>query len=116
WQKGSHSLNIGGLFANYTLWQENQQIVPRLGFEVITGDPALGVFSDTANFPGASTAAIANARRLYAILTGRVSQILGNARLDEAAKYNYLGLGVQRARQQQVGLWLQDSWHMGPNL
>ena len=115
WQKGSHSINIGGLLANYTLWMENQQIVPELRFDVITGDPAEAMFV-TANFPGASAAAIANARRLYAILTGRVSQILGNARLDDAGKYQYLGQGLQRARQQQVGLWLQDSWHVGPNV
>lgn len=115
WQKGSHSFNIGGLLANYTLWQKNQQIIPELRFDVITGDPAEAMFV-AANFPGASTAAIANARRLYAIMTGRVSQILGTARLDDAAKYNFLGQGIQRARQQQVGLWLQDSWHMGPNV
>jgi len=115
WQKGSHSFNIGGLFANYTLWQQNQQIVNELRFDVITGDPAEAMFV-AANFPGASTAAIANARRLYAIQTGRVSQILSNARLDDSAKYNLLGQGIQRARQQQVGLWLQDSWHMGPNI
>ena len=115
WQKGSHSFNIGGLLANYTLWQKNQQIVPELRFDVITGDPAEAMFV-TANFPGASTAAIANARRLYAIMTGRVSQILGTARLDDSGKYNLLGQGIQRARQQQVGLWLQDSWHMGPNV
>ncbi len=72
WQKGSHSFNIGGLFANYTLWQENQQIVPELRFDVVTGDPAEAMFV-AANFPGASAAAITNARRLYAILTGRVS-------------------------------------------
>ena len=115
WQKGAHSFNIGGLLANYTLWQQNQQIVPELRFDVITGDPAEAMFV-AANFPGASTAVIANARRLYAIMTGRVSQILGTARLDDAAKYNFLGQGIQRARQQQVGLWLQDSWHMGPNV
>jgi hypothetical protein len=115
WQKGSHSFNIGGLLANYTLWQENQQVVPELRFDVITGDPAESMFV-VGNFPGASNAAITNAKRLYAILTGRVSEIRSNARLDDTAKYQLLGQGIQRARQQQVGLWLQDSWHMGPNL
>ena len=115
WQKGSHSFNIGGLLANYTLWQQNQQIVNELRFDVLTGDPAEAMFV-AANFPGASAAAINNAKRLYAIQTGRVSQILSNARLDDAAKYNLLGQGIQRARQRQVGLWLQDSWHMGPNV
>jgi hypothetical protein len=115
WQKGSHSINLGGLFANYTLWQENQTIVPELRFDVLTGDPADSMFV-TGNFPGASNAAITNAKRLYAILTGRVSEIRSTARLDDSAKYQDLGQGIQRARQQQIGLWLQDSWHASPNL
>jgi hypothetical protein len=115
WQKGSHSLNIGGSFTTFELWQENQTITPEINFDVLTGDPALAMFTG-ANFPGASTTNITNAQRLYAILTGRVSQIQGNARLNESTnKYEYLGEGVQRAQQRQVGLWWQDSWHMGPN-
>ena len=115
WQKGSHSINMGAMSADYTLWQQNQQVVTELRFDVIDGDPALAMFVP-ANFAGASNAQIANARRLYAVLTGRVSQILSNARLDEAAKYQLLGQGEQRAHQRQAGLWLQDSWHVNPNL
>jgi hypothetical protein len=115
WLKGSHSFNAGGSFATYTLWQENQQIVPELRFGVVQGDPAEPMFT-TANFPGASTTNLNNARALYAILTGRVSEVRGTARLDETNdQYVYLGEGVQRAQQRQVGLWLQDSWHMSPN-
>ena len=36
-----------------------------------------------ANFPGASTANLTDARRLYALLTGRVTAINGTARLNE---------------------------------
>jgi hypothetical protein len=69
------------------------------------------------NFPGASTTNLTNARALYAILTGRVSEVRGVARLDEATgKYVYGGNGVQRARQRQIGLWLQDSWHVRPDV
>ena len=115
WQKGAHSFNIGGMSANFTLWQQNKQVVPELRFDVITGDPAESMFV-AANFAGASNAQIANARRLYAILTGRVSEIRGTARLDESDTYQLLGQGEQRARQRQIGLWLQDSWHVSPNL
>jgi hypothetical protein len=70
----------------------------------------------TANFPGASATNLNNARALYAILTGRISEVRGVARLNEATgQYEYLGEGIQRARQRQLGLWLQDSWHMTPN-
>jgi hypothetical protein len=115
WQKGSHSLNIGGAFTTFELWMKNQTIVPQIDFDVVQGDPALAMFT-TANFPGASTTNVTNAQRLYAMLTGRVSQVSGTARLNEkTGKYEYLGEGIQRAHQRQVGLWLQDSWHMGPN-
>lgn len=115
WLKGSHSINIGGSFASYELWQQNQTIVPELRFGVVQGDPAESLFV-AANFPGASTTNLTNARALYAILTGRISEVRGVARLDEASnQYVYGGQGTQRARQRQIGLWLQDSWRMGPN-
>jgi hypothetical protein len=115
WQKGSHSINIGGNFTNYTLWQQNQQIVPELRFGVVSGDPAESLFNAT-NFPGASTTNLDRARGLYAILTGRVNEVRYSARLnEETGLYEALGEGVQRVRQRQVGLWLQDSWRMRPN-
>ena len=101
---------------NYQLWNKGQQIVPELRFDVVTGDPAEAMFNNAANFPGASAASITAARQLYAILTGRVSEVRGIARLNEATvRYEYLGQAIQRARQRQVGLWLADSWRMGPN-
>jgi len=101
WQKGSHTLNFGGSFAQFDLWMDNQQIVPELRFGVVQGDPAVGMFNQT-NFPGASTANLTAARALYAILTGRVSEVRGVARLSEdIGQYEYLGRGTQRARQRQ---------------
>jgi hypothetical protein len=115
WQKGSHSLSIGGAFSNFEIWLENQQIVPELRFGVEQGDPAEAMFV-AANFPGASTAAITNARRLYGVLTGRVREVRGIARLNGNNEYEYNGLGRQVARQREIGLWLQDSWRMRPDL
>ena len=116
WQKGSHSVNAGGSFTQFELRQENQNMVPELRFGVVQGDPADALFVQ-ANFPGASATNINNARALYAILTGRISEVRGVARLnEETGRYEYLGQGVQRARQRQLGFWLQDGWHVGPNL
>ena len=81
WQKGSHSLNMGGLFSHFDLWMDNQQVIPELRFDVLQGDPSELMFT-AANFQGASTTNLTNARRLYAILTGRVSEIRGTARLN----------------------------------
>jgi Carboxypeptidase regulatory-like domain len=115
WQKGSHSINIGGSFTDFQIWLDNQQVVPELRFEVVQGDPAEQLFGP-ANFQGASTTQITNARRLYAILTGRVSEVRGIARLNENNEYQYLGNGRQMARQRELGFWLQDAWRLRPNL
>jgi hypothetical protein len=115
WQKGSHSLSIGGAFSNFEAWIEDQQLVPELRFGVEQGDPAEAMFV-AANFPGASATAITNARRQYAILTGRVSEVRGIARLNDRNEYEFNGLGRQLARQQEIGLWVQDSWRMRTNL
>src|SRR5262245_35348463 len=64
WQKGGHSINVGGSFTQFVLWQQNQNVVPELRFDVLTGDPAESMFT-TGNFPGASAANLTNARRLY---------------------------------------------------
>jgi hypothetical protein len=116
WQKGSHSINTGAAYAQFDLWQDQQQLVPELRFDVLQGDPAESLFVG-ANFPGASATNLTNARRQYAILTGRVSQVLGIARLNEdTEQYEYLGLGTQRAVQRQVSFWAQDSWRMRSNM
>ena len=52
----------------------------------------------TTNFPSASTTNLADARALYAVLTGRVSPINADARLNEnTGKYVYLATGSSAA-------------------
>ena len=116
WLKGSHSISMGGSWTQYTLWARNSALLPAIDFDVVSGDPALGLFT-TANFPGASSTNVTAARRLYAMLTGRVSRINGDARLNEATgEYDYMGTGIQRARMREAGLFLQDAWRPRPNL
>ncbi len=46
-----------------------------------------------------------------------MSDVRGVARLNEdAGQYEYLGQGVQRAQQRELGLWAQDAWRMRSNL
>ena len=86
-----------------------------LGFDT-TNDPANGMFT-TAFFPGAAGGDLTNARNLYALLTGRVTSITSNARLDGATgQYVYLGVGQTDEQQDEFGLFIQDSWRMRPNL
>ncbi|HXH05015.1 MAG TPA: TonB-dependent receptor [Vicinamibacterales bacterium] len=116
WLKGSHALSFGASFTDYTLWLRNQTLVPTIRFGVVPGDPAEVMFTP-ANFPGASAADLARARAHYAVLTGRVSEVLGNARIDESTgEYVYLGAAVQRARMRDLGFWAQDAWRLRTDL
>jgi Carboxypeptidase regulatory-like domain len=116
WLKGKHGLAFGVSATQGRLWLQNQTMVPEMQFGIASGDPAAGMFT-TANFPGASTANLNNARALYALLTGRVSQINGNARLNESNnQYEYLGNGFQRGTMWQWGFYAQDNWRVRNNL
>jgi len=115
WVRGSHNLSLGGSWTQVDLWLKNQTLVPTINFGIATGDPAEGLFTAN-NFQGASTTNLNSARALYAVLTGRVTSITGASRFNEETnKYQYLGLGVQRARMREMGFYIQDSWRWKPN-
>lgn len=117
WLRGSHSFQMGGSFAGVLNRLNGYTVAPQidLGFDTNT-DPAAAMFS-TANFAGASTANLNAARALYAVLTGRVTAIPGNARLDSATgKYVYNGDLAQKSRQSLFAAYLQDSWRASPTL
>ena len=118
WQKGSHSVNIGGSL--HELRAVAGEPAGRAGaaFRRGPGRSGGGDVQHAANFPGASTTHRSTAARLYAILTGRVSEVRGIARLNETT--GAVPATSVRARSARgsgkSGFWLQDSWRMGPNL
>ncbi len=112
WLKGKHNLTMGLAFTQYNVWLKNSNLVPRIAFGVLAGDPANSFFS-AANFPGASSTNITAASNLYALLTGRVASVTGDARLDEASgQYQYMGVGIQRSRMRETGFYVQDAWRL----
>lgn len=116
WQRGSHSLSLGWSVTRGDVWLRNQRQVPTMILGMATGDPADAMFS-TANFPGASATDLTNARNLYAVLTGRVTDLTYDARIGtDGEKYNILGESLQEGRMWQLGFFLQDGWRMRPNL
>ena len=123
--KGTHTLNVGGSFLRINSFTEaaSTQIIPQVVFGLATGDPintgSTSIFTNTgatANFPGANTTQLGDARALYAYLVGRVSSIARSASLDgETGKY------IQDAfreynHQNEFALYVQDSWKFRPNL
>jgi len=116
WLKGAHNISMGGSFTHVGLWAYNQTVVPQVNFGVATGDPADAMFNTT-NFPGASATNLADARALYSVLTGRITAINANARLDEnTGNYVYLAPGVQRGQLHEFGGFIQDQWRARDNL
>ena len=98
------------------MWLLTQTRVPSISFSLPNGDPALTMFS-AANFPGSSSGQRNEARDLYAVLTGHISQIGGTARLDAATgRYVYNGDSRQEGRLREFDLFFQDNWKVKPNL
>ena len=117
WQRGRHSVTVGGEAFLGRAWDDSQTVVPgiNLGFST-ANDPAAGLFS-TANFPGASTGQLGDARLLYAVLTGRVASVTGQATLNaETNKYEFLGNRRRHGKLDNYSTFVQDSWRVTPTL
>jgi hypothetical protein len=117
WLRGSHSFTMGGSYAGVLnrLDEFDEVTTLTLGFDT-NNDPAAGLFG-AANFPGASATQLTEARNLYAVLTGRISTLGNEARLDSASgEYVYNGLFSQKSRQTSLAAFFQDSWRVSPTL
>jgi hypothetical protein len=117
WQRGSHSLSFGAEWQRATASESAQQIVPgiNLGFTQAS-DPANFMFNAT-NFPGISANDMNDARALYAMLTGRVSSITGQAALDpNTNKYVAFAPRTREGRMDTFSGFVQDSWRATPTL
>ncbi len=115
WQKGSHSITTGAEMTQVDLWLKNQSMTPVVSFDVLSGDPALAMFT-AANFPGSASADVTAARNLYATLTGRISSVTATSRLGVDGKYIYAGEAIQRGRHREFDVFLQDNWRARPDL
>jgi len=116
WLKNKHSFSMGASVTRADVWLRNQQQVPTLTLSMATGDPADAMFTG-ANFPGASSTDLTNAKQMYAVLTGRVSAIGREARIGEDGEtYTILGDSYQQGRLWDMGFHLQDSWRWTPTL
>lgn len=128
WARGAHNLSFGGSYTRINLFSQGLgAVVQNVGFGIASGagnqDPAFPQFDPgtngqgKANFPGASDAQIGQAGAIYATLTGRVTSVGGTAVRDEkTGKFAYNGAFVQRAQQEEFGLFAQDTWRLRPNL
>jgi hypothetical protein len=120
WLKGNHNLTGGVSWSNFNVWAKNSTLVPQLTTGLLTADPAQQVITSAAlqaaTGVAPSAAQLGQAQALYAFLTGRVSQIQADARLNESTgEYEYVGVGLQRSQMRETGFFVQDSWRWKPN-
>jgi hypothetical protein len=122
WQKGQHALSFG--FSAYReqdhYWNGPEPARINLGMD--TGDPAYNALTDAGSYqplPFANTTQQGSARSLYALLTGRITFITGMYKYDKSAN-SYLQKPLQHFDLNEVakagGLFIQDGWHLLPNL
>jgi hypothetical protein len=113
WIRGNHSFNFGATATRIAFWQQLSTVVPSPIFTTnSTLDPnPVNAFS----FLPATQQA--GASQLYAVLSGRMTALNANARLDETSnKYSYLGALISRAHSLEWGAFAQDSWRVRPNI
>ena len=124
WVKGNHSLNYGAALNQYNTYALSiSRVVPAIAFAFNPSDPAnsSGMFTNCTAIQAGSVCPtgtnLTNAQSMYAMLTGRLTSITGDAFVDEqSGKYAFLGPYVERVRQRTMGYYAQDSWRYRPNL
>jgi hypothetical protein len=124
WVKGAHTATFGGSFTRIGLFSQiaTAGIVPSVTFGLgpSTGsntDPAQAVFQVGNNFPGASQTQVNAAAGIYAFLTGRTTSVTNTlVRNEVSGSLAPFGDLIQRAHQQEFGIFAQDSWRFRPNL
>jgi len=116
WIRGKHSVMFGGSMVQADVWLQNQTLIPTANFGVLATEPAAAMFVG-ANFPGASATDITTAQNLYAMLTGRVTSLVGDARINTAGdQYVPLGLSRAQGRMREFDFYVADQWRMTTNL
>jgi hypothetical protein len=119
WVKGKHTLKFG-VSEIYTRFYESDYYqnsgVLNYSLGISTNDPINSVFV-AGNFPAIQTTTLATPAALYAILTGRVSQIQGFQNINEKTRqYEKFAPLVYRENYASWGTYFQDSFRVSPAL
>lgn len=116
WLKGNHNMQFGGTMVQADVWLASQTLVPTAEFGIIAGEAADTIFNAT-TLPGSSTTDQTQAKNLYAILTGRLTRLTGNATINGGGDaYNLLGKSRAAGRMREFNVFASDSWRVNPSL
>jgi hypothetical protein len=118
--RGNHAISFGGNFRD-TQWRDRSFDgtgsggflgLPRYSLGVATGDPIANIFNAT-TMPGLVTADQGAAGSLYALLTGRISQVQTGAVVDVTTRqYSQSVFRENWTSAWFAGLFVQDAWRM----
>jgi hypothetical protein len=115
WLKNTHTFTFGGTFRRTTMYESIGGAPLTINLGVATGDPVSSVFTTT-TIPGLRSEDLTAALQLYALLTGRISNVTGNYALDENTKRYGLNPAFRREAQNVGGLFAQDQWRVSSQL
>ena len=121
--KGKHTFKVGGNFRD-TQWRDRSLDgsgtggylgLPRYSLGIATGDPVTNAFT-AATMPGAANADLTAAQSLYALLTGRVTEVRTGGVVDPATlQYSSSIYRENWTSAQFGGLFVQDMWRVNQN-
>jgi hypothetical protein len=116
WIRGKHSVSFGGSLVQADVWLKTHTEVPTANFGLISTESANAMFT-AANFPGASATDLTNAQNMYAMLTGRISSLTGDARITPAGDaFVPLGESTAQGRMREFDFYAADTWRATSNL
>jgi hypothetical protein len=123
--RGKHTFTLGGSLLRTSNWEANfgggnsggvPPSIPQLTLGVDASDPITSVLNAT-NIPLVRSSDLPTALSLYAILTGRLSNITNSRAVDEKThQYQDYSPFVRREVMTTWGLYFQDSWRIKPTL
>ena len=119
WVHGKHTFLFGGslLYTNFYEYDYNSAGIPNISVGVSSVNPFGNILQAAMPAVNLNGSDAANAKQLYAMLTGVISSYGTSNNVDENThQYAQFAPEIQRIAHTTVGLFAQDTWRMKPNL
>ena len=119
WVKGKHTFLFGGsyLYTNFYEYDYNSAGIPNISVGVSSTNPIGNIIQAAMPALNLNGSDAANAKQLYAMLTGVISGYSTSYNVNETThQYAQFAPEIQRIAHTTTGLYAQDTWRARPNL